>query len=419
MAKKIPSNFYQEVNVRKLNNVFDSGLPAIGSDDNGKVVKVVENKFALSEDLHTTVVANPEGSSTDELMTLKVGETIYAVNKPSFDTIKAFKITTSNGGQYCTSMPKIEFLDIAANIAPLVLNTDYTIETEHPLQYGSLALDAFPGVTDANTPNTYTITFVNAFNTEKYNLIKLTRGGSFPNDIAKNIKIELSVDGTNFITIYDETSITWSDAVPAHLLDFATGEEASTLLPIVTSADSNTLLQVDSNGVWNKGFKLNAISTKAITSPSYLPDGTFLQTVKMVAMNNMSNRITVDTNGYYEVPVIFGAVGDMVDLINPLTPEDFDTLKIGAGTPLSVFMLLNDGAANINLFGQTVFVNNGITSASYAGIIRGSFMSGIFKNQSNMSEVYTPYDCTISYDPNVSGNKKWNLKFKLAKITTT
>ena len=249
MAKKIPSNFYQEVNVRKLNNVFDSGLPSIGSDDNGKVVKVVENKFALSEDLHTTVVANPEGSSTDELMTLKVGETIYAVNKPTFETIKALKITIENGGQYKTNKPIIEFYDDGGNKANIT-SSDYTVVCDKTYA-GSANLEEVCSIDTPDTPGTFTYTFVNDFDTNKYHFLKLTRGGTFVNDIAKNIKVELSSDGENFLTLFDETSMTWSDAVTYHMYDIVTGEEGNTLLPIVTSADNGKVLGVV-NGNWDK-----------------------------------------------------------------------------------------------------------------------------------------------------------------------
>lgn len=272
--KKVPKNYDTTLNRRKqhLNDIVD----------------------ALNN--ITDVVANPEGSSTEELKTLKVGDTIYAVNKPSFDTIKTFKITIANGGQYNTNKPIIEFYDDGGQKANIT-TSDYAVECDKTYA-GNAAMTEVCSIQTPETPGTFTYTFVNDFNTLKYHIMKLTRGGTFVNDIAKNIKIELSVDGTNFITIYDETSITWSDAVTSHSLDIATGEEASTLLPIVTSADNGNVLGVV-NGVWDK-MTLSSKGTKIFTTTGSGANITLVNATGIDVLQAITDgyNVVINNSGY-------------------------------------------------------------------------------------------------------------------------
>lgn len=71
MAKKIPSNFYQEVNVRKLDRVFsnEGDVPTPSVSDEGKVLKVnSEGKYALLPDggAYTMTVAITYDETTEE-----------------------------------------------------------------------------------------------------------------------------------------------------------------------------------------------------------------------------------------------------------------------------------------------------------------------------------------------------------------
>lgn len=71
MAKKIPSNFYQEVNVRKLDRVFsnEGDVPTPSVSDEGKVIKVnSEGKYALLPDggAQTMTVAITYDETTEE-----------------------------------------------------------------------------------------------------------------------------------------------------------------------------------------------------------------------------------------------------------------------------------------------------------------------------------------------------------------
>lgn len=263
---KPPKNFYNAVDRRKL-DISDNLLPDVTTSDAGKVLKVSEaGAWQLADDENTIIEANPDEQPTVDLENLKIGDTVYSVKNPELTSIKSFKLTMSNGGQYNTNKPIIEFFNEGGQMAAIT-SSDYTVECDKTYA-GNAGMDQVCSISTPDTPGTFTYTFVNDFDIETYNLIKLTRGGTFVNDIAKNIKIELSADGENYITIYDETTITWSDAVPYHLISLKDGSEASTLLPIVTSSDNGNVLGVV-NGVWDK-TAISALPTVS-TSDNGLP----------------------------------------------------------------------------------------------------------------------------------------------------
>ena len=245
---KPPKNFYNAVDQRKL-GLEDGLLPDVTAADNGKILKVSNGKWGPGDDENTIIEANPDEQPTVDLENLKIGDTVYSVKNPELTSIKSFKLTMSNGGQYNTNKPIIEFFNEAGQEASIT-SSDYTVECDKTYA-GNAGMDQVCSIQTPETPGTFTYTFVNDFDIDTYKLIKLTRGGTFVNDIAKNIKIELSADGENYLTIYDETTITWSDAVSYHLISLKDGSEASTLLPIVTSSDNGKVLGVV-GGVWGK-----------------------------------------------------------------------------------------------------------------------------------------------------------------------
>ena len=332
--KKAPANFYTTVNQKKLNtrDIVDLDtrvtaleghgyLPDVDEGDAGKILKVdSEGAWGVGEDENTIIIPNPEeGSATEELQTLQVGATIYAVNKPSFETIKGLRITIENGGQYNTNKPIIEFYDDGGNKANIT-SSEYTVTCDKTYA-GNAELQNVCSIQTPETPGAFTYIFVNDFNTSKYHFIKLTRGGTFLTDIAKNIKIELTADGENWLTLWEETSITWSDAVTYHIIDIDTGSESSTLLPIVTSDDNGKVLTVV-NGVWDKA-----------NSPAELPDA--YQHIRIVNReSSLSGAWSKDTSDP-DVTVFTGSLdttkfkaygrkpfGTEVDITN-----DFDTNK--------------------------------------------------------------------------------------------
>lgn len=272
MIGKVPRNYSNDFDRRKqkMDEITAHLLPDVTTEDAGKIMKVSEDgAWIIGSDENTIIEANPDEQPTVDLENLKIGSTVYSVKNPELTSIKSFKLTMSNGGQYNTNKPIIEFFNEAGQKASIT-SSDYTVECDKTYA-GNAGMDQVCSISTPDTPGTFTYTFVNDFDIENYNLIKLTRGGTFLNDIAKNIKIELSADGENYITIYDETTITWSDAVPYHLISLKDGSEASTLLPIVTSADNGKVLSVI-NGAWNKG------DISSIPTPPSDKNGRFLIT---------------------------------------------------------------------------------------------------------------------------------------------
>ena len=241
----------------------------------------------------TTVEANPDEQPTVDLENLKIGDTVYSVKNPELTSIKSFKLTMSNGGQYNTNKPIIEFFNEAGQEASIT-SSDYTVECDKTYA-GNANMDQVCSIQTPDTPGTFTYTFVNDFDIEEYKLIKLTRGGTFVNDIAKNIKIELSADGENYITIYDETTITWSDAVPYHLISLKDGSEASTLLPIVTTSDNGKVLGVV-GGNWDKMDVLTPQSYDSI--PIIKADGSITHAYSTIQIFEYGTA-TPDTDGIY------------------------------------------------------------------------------------------------------------------------
>lgn len=259
MIKNVPRNYSNDLDRRRqgLDAITENLLPDVETTDAGKIMKVGEDgKWHLGSDENTIIVPNPDEQPTVDLEKLQIGSTVYSVKNPELTSVKSFKLTMSNGGQYNTNKPIIEFYNEGGQKASIT-SSDYTVECDKTYA-GNAGMDQVCSISTPDTPGTFTYTFVNDFDIEEYKLIKLTRGGTFLNDIAKNIKLELSADGENYLTIYDETTIIWSDAVPYHLISLKDGSEASTLLPIVTSSDNGKVLGVV-GGVWDKMSVSNTV----------------------------------------------------------------------------------------------------------------------------------------------------------------
>lgn len=225
--KKVPKNYDTTLNRRKqhLNEVID----------------------ALNN--VTDVIANPDGTATEELENLQIGDTIYSVNKPTFEFIKALRLTIANGGEYRTDKPKIEFYDDGGNVRTIAAN-EYTATCDKSYA-GNINIDNVCSVATSDAPGIFTYTFNNDLEVSNYHLIKLTNAGAFVGDIAKNIKLELSSNGTDFITLWEDPAIVWTTATPYRIIDIKTGNVSDTLLPIVTTADNGKVLGVV-NGKWDK-----------------------------------------------------------------------------------------------------------------------------------------------------------------------
>lgn len=236
-------------------------LPAIPTpeeSDAGKVMKVNDSGvYALSDDLHTPIVANPEGTPTADLNTITIGNTIYKVNDARVSKLLDLRVTIDSGGQYNANLPNLAFVDINNNAATL---PNYTMTCDKPIQYGGLTVNGAPGVNTDKLPAAFTIAFASEFNIEDFPYIRLTKPGLFPSDVAKNIKIEYSLNGTDYVEIADLVSIDWTSDV--HVYDMSNGEEVTTVpgIPTPTIADAGKVLTVDNNGEW----ELDKIPTNII-----------------------------------------------------------------------------------------------------------------------------------------------------------
>lgn len=267
MIKKTPFNYSNDMDRRRqgLDAIVENLLPDVETTDAGKIMKVGEDgKWHLGSDENTIIEANPdEGSASEELENLKIGNTIYSVNKPTFDTIKGLRITTADGGEYRTDRPTIRFYD-DAGVELAITSSGYTASCDKSYA-GSLDLTSVCSIATTDAPGAYTYIFNNDINVDTYHLIKLTNAGSFAGDIAKSIKLELSSNGEDFVTLWEDPAIAWSGSAGAsRIIDIKTGSESSTILPIVTSADNGKVLGVV-NGVWDK-MTLSSKGTKIFTT---------------------------------------------------------------------------------------------------------------------------------------------------------
>lgn len=264
-------------------------LPAIPTpeeSDAGKVIKVNDSGvYGLSDDLHTPVAANPEGTPTAELNTITIGDTIYKVNDSRVTKILELRFTINNGGAYVTKMPIVSFVNEYGEAAQVPA---YTGACDKPLQYGSLSLNGDAGVVTQNLPAIITFTFNAEFNIEDFANIKLENSGLFPGDIAKNIKLEYSVNGADWLEIFDKVSIDWTNTV--HIYDMSTGEETTTTpaIPTPTTTDAGKFLGVDNNGAW----ELDNI-------PSELPAVTSADAGKVLSVDNNGDWGLGDRDVFY------------------------------------------------------------------------------------------------------------------------
>ena len=370
MIKNVPRNYSNDLDRRRqgLDSIVENLLPDVDTSDAGKIMKVGEDgKWHLGSDENTIIEANPEGTASEDLENLKIGSTIYAVNKPTFEVIKGIRVTIADGGQYRTDKPKIEFYDDAGN---LMTYPAYTSSCDKEYA-GNISLNQVCSIATGDAPGAFTYVFSDNVVVTTYHLIKLTNAGSFAGDIAKNVKIELSSDGENFITLWEDPSISWSGTSGAsRILDIKTGELSDTILPIVTSADNGKVLGVV-GGVWDKANPPTELP--AVTSAD---NGLYLEVV-----NGEWQKQHLLTEGdfiYESGDTILAYLSESgstkyVD-IQSQTHYKLDTFRYIDTSNLKVFVIINNTVIAYNTDFDDVFepFNNGKLMMASAGRLYGN-----------------------------------------------
>lgn len=243
-----PKNFDNKMNRRKQ---LLPEVPQATAADVGKIVKVSDSgAYELGEDENTIIIPNPDTTPSATLNALTIGSTTYKVNDARVTKILGLRFTIDNGGTYNANLPQISIVNEYGEAAVLPTNT---MTCDKPVQYGALTPTGTPGVLNENLPAKITLAFAAEFNIEDYPNIKLTKGGLFPQDIAKNIKIEYTINDDEWVEIADLVSIDWTG--DSHVYDMSTGEETETTpaIPTPTIADAGKFLGVDNNGAWELG----------------------------------------------------------------------------------------------------------------------------------------------------------------------
>ena len=385
--KKAPRNYSQDLDRRRqgLDYVEDHLLPDVTTSDAGKIIKVSEDgAWALGDDENTIIEANPEGTASEDLENLKIGSTIYSVNKPTFEVIKGIRVIIADGGQYRTDKPKIEFYDDVGN---LMTYPSYTSSCDKEYA-GNISLNQVCSVATGDAPGAFTYVFANDVIVTTYHLIKLTNAGSFAGDIAKNVKIELSLDGENFITLWEDPSISWSGSSGAsRILDIKTGELSDTILPIVTSSDNGKVLGVV-NGVWDKA-----------NPPTELPAVTSSDNGKVLSVSNGNwNKNTLPKVNV--IPCTIIAADNMIQLSSYTIGNIKDIV-----TSTSVFdaVMLRNLSSPYEYFICTGYEDDGTnTYISFMRITRGTnstkYEKALF-NISNTTSLQGTYSATTVNDP--------------------
>lgn len=372
--KKAPANYYTTVNQKKLNTgeipTLDARvtaieghgyLPEVDQSDAGKILKVSEEgAWGVGDDENTIIVANPEtGTATEELENLKIGNTIYSVNKPTFEYIKGIRLTVSDGGQYRTDKPKVEFYDDGGN---LVTTPTYTASCDKSYA-GNINLDNVCSIATTDAPGIFTYVFDNTMAVTINHLIKLTNAGAFAGDIAKSVKVELTADGENWVELWFDPSIAWSGSSNAYrIIDIKTGEVSNTLLPIVTSADNSKVLSVV-NGVWDKA-----------NVPTELPAVTSSDNGKVLSVSNGNwNKNTIPKVTIIPCTVIAGAnmvqlsrynIGNIKDIVTNTSVFDMVMLH-NINSPYEYYYCTGYEIDSTNTYASFIRVTRGATFTTY------------------------------------------------------
>ena len=185
-------------------------------------------------------------------------------------------------------------------------------------------------------------------------------------------------------------------------------------LPPVTSGDAGKVAKVDENGQWIAGVPV-PYSTSFYTIPVVDKDGVIHRLIPMIAFV-FTNKITVDSDGYYEGDGYICAYYDKAGRTVVLTPSDFDEYLVGLNTNTYIYFSLNDGVKDISFRGCAGYRSTQmLTSTNYTALLYVLETAVCVDNSSDNDE-YKMYDVSLSFNTEA---QKWHIKFKIEHLTAT
>ena len=270
-------------------------IPTPEESDAGKVIKVNDSgDYALSDDLHTLVVANPDTESTERLDKLTVGTTTYLVNEDVLPTVlKAvrLKINTIHGSDANVVMNGLAFKNsINGDMYSYGGSDTITSDIEGSPDLSGLLEQHETYFASLNLPCNIDITFADGLDTTQFNDFDI-KCGYYENASPLSIEVFVSADGEHFVSVAAISNLTYTRdsyvviyefgavelKIPAYTsadrgkflgiddTDHITWDNIPSELPTVTSADAGKVLTVDRQGAWGAESLASKVHTMLIT----------------------------------------------------------------------------------------------------------------------------------------------------------
>ena len=247
---------YKRDGTEAMANAIDAmpTIPTPEESDAGKVIKVAsDGTYGLSEDEHTTVIANPDTESTERLDKLTVGNTTYLVNEDVLPTvIKAvrFKINTIHGSDAHVCVKRLRMKN--------TINGDYyqyggsdtcTCSTEDNVNilidngtFGETMIDS------TKLPFYVNVNFADGIDTTQFNEFGIICA-AYENASPLSIELFVSADGDNFISVAQTSNLSFVYEGYVSVYQFG---DVVLRIPDYTSADRGKFLGINNNDhiVW-------------------------------------------------------------------------------------------------------------------------------------------------------------------------
>ena len=236
----------------KIDNI--PAIPTPTSENAGQVIKVDDNgDYALLDDLHTPVIANPDTESTERLDKLTVGNTTYLVNEDVMPTvIKAvrLKINTIHGSDQNVAIRRLRMKN--------TMNGDYyqfggsdtcTCSTEtnvsNLINNGTFDETYIPA---SELPFSIDINFADSIDLTQFNEFGMICA-PYENASPLSVDIDISADGEHFINVGSNNNVTFSYTAYVPFYKFG---DVELRIPDYTSANRGDVLSIDNTDhvVW-------------------------------------------------------------------------------------------------------------------------------------------------------------------------